>query len=293
MAEEGEIVKVDFETDSGSDDDDDDYYVAPEDFDENEALTNGVMMGLEWDAVKQMMYNGFGHLLAQGYPSPESYMEHMREKEKHEQRNRQPSSVAPPVSDFGSFAPSPLHFPPLNGPPFNGPPHMVVPLTIPIQEMSFRGGRGRGRGNRGGNRGSVRNGRIRGSRKKKYNKTRKDFDHMNLANEDCRFYLAGSCSKGTECTYRHCAEAKNTSAICESWQADSKCNEPTKCKFLHPTKQPEAKTCHFFTRGICKNGSSCKFLHIVEDEKPTEEINNSGNQITNSTTVQTQKEETN
>jgi len=89
---------------------------------------------------------------------------------------------------------------------------------------------------------------------------------MNLANEDCRYYLAGSCSKGIECSYRHCVEAKNTSAICESWQATSKCQDPQKCKSLHPTKQPEAKICHFYARGMCKTGSSCKFLHILQPE---------------------------
>jgi len=271
MAEDGEIVSAEILEQSDSDED---YYIGADDFDENDALTNGVMMGLEWDTVKQMMYNGFGHLLAQGYPSPESYMEHMREKEKQEkmmQNSKQPlpnmgqMHGAPQIPEFASFPTSQMHFPPLNA-AYNP---MVV---LPMQEMAFRGGRGRGRGgSRPNNRGLSRPNRNRqGQRKRRGPITKKDSDHMNLANEDCRFYLASSCSKGVECTYRHCAEAKNTSAICESWQVGSKCEDPSKCKFLHPTKQPEAKICHFFTRGICKNGNSCKFLHEVAEEQENE-----------------------
>jgi len=134
MAEDGEIVEFAEESDS----DGDDYY--PEDFNEDDALTNGVMMGLEWDTVKQMMYNGFGHLLAQGYPSPESYMEHMREKEKQEkmrqnskqpQPNLSPMPGAPPIPEFASFTSSQMHFPPLNA-PYNP---MVVPLPLQMQNV--------------------------------------------------------------------------------------------------------------------------------------------------------------
>jgi len=271
MAEDGEIVREVFE-EEGESSGDDDYFVAG-DFDENDALTNGVMMGLDWESVKQMMYNGYGHLLAQGYPSPESYLEHMREKEKQEkllQSNKQGQTTQTPpplmaaVSEFSAFPASQLHFPPLNAAmqlPYN--PMVQLQPTMP---GSFRGGRGRGRGgNRGGGRGAPRS--FRGKpRKRKGSGPKKDADHMNLANEDCRFYLAGTCSKGIECTYRHCAEAKNTSAICESWQETSKCADTQKCKSLHPTKQADSKLCHFFIRGVCKNGSGCKFLH-AEPEK--------------------------
>jgi len=262
MAEE--VENSDLFEDEGSSEDD--YFVAA-DFDENEALTNGVMMGLDWDSVKQMMYNGFGHLLAQGYPSPDAYREHMREKEKQEKLMQKGGSIMPhthmhqgptTMNEFSSFPGSTVHFPPLGGGiPLNAT--ISLPFNpmgpIPPIQMPFRGRSSRGRpqprhmNNRGRD---LPTKPIRGKnsfqkqRKRKGSSSKKDSDHMNLANEDCRFYLAGSCSKGIECTYRHCAEARNTSAICESWQAISKCEDPTKCKFLHPTKQPEAKLCHFF-----------------------------------------------
>jgi len=248
MAEEG----ANFEIETSSDEE---YYVGA-DFDENEAIMNGVMMGLDWESIREMMYNGFGHLLAEGYPSPEAYQEHMMQKEKmvlipNTQRPQNPPSMK--QTQINTFNPSNAQFPPLGSSiqmPFN-------PL-FQYPPQKFNNVRGRGGPQQPYGR------RQRSSRKPKRVQSplpKKKIDHMNLANEDCRFYLAGSCSKGLECTYRHRAEAKNTSSICESWQAFTKCEHPQKCKFLHPTKQPEAKICHFFARGLCKNGSSCKFLH--------------------------------
>jgi len=255
---------------------DEEYYTG-QDFNEDDAITNGVMLGMSWEAIKEMINGGYGHLLAQGYPDLETYLDHMKQEEDRRKlampQNlthlaQAPIHQNPQGPQNNTYVDNGLHFPPLenNLHPHhtsrNNLPSMGPPLH-PLSQNQRGQGRGRGRGSYRG--GGGRRPRAKDTpRRPKVGPFRRDVDHLNLSNEDCRFYLTGTCSKGFECTYRHCAEAKNTSAICEAWQSSSKCTD-AKCKFLHPTKQVEAKLCHFFLRGVCKSGDSCKFLHSKEE----------------------------
>eukprot|EP01119_Soliformovum_irregulare_P005509 TRINITY_DN17267_c0_g1_i1.p1 TRINITY_DN17267_c0_g1~~TRINITY_DN17267_c0_g1_i1.p1 ORF type:complete len:239 (+),score=52.50 TRINITY_DN17267_c0_g1_i1:6-722(+) len=215
--------------DTGGDSDEEDLYIAGDDFDENEAILNAVHMGMDFEQTKQMLYNGFGHLLAQGYSSVEAYMDHMQAE--------QQRKVGFPV------------------------------LETDDQTSGHSNENGNQQtGKEGKNRKSGKKNRGKGNKPSSPNMTsprrggaKKDPDHLNLANEDCRFYLSGICSKGMDCTYRHCEEAKLTSSVCDGWMRELKCEDPRKCKCLHPPQS--LRVCHFYERGICRNETNCKFLH--------------------------------
>ncbi|KAM9960309.1 hypothetical protein ACTFIW_009438 [Dictyostelium discoideum] len=55
----------------------------------------------------------------------------------------------------------------------------------------------------------------------------------------CRFFLKGSCTKGSDCPYKH-------------------------------TKAERAVVCKHWLRGLCKKGELCEFLHEYDLQKMPE-----------------------
>lgn len=81
---------------------------------------------------------------------------------------------------------------------------------------------------------------------------------------ECKFWKEGienSCHKGIECTYTHGEKDIRTSK--KNCFKDIKCFNHL-CNYAHPESwnpYENKKICTFYTKGECKKGNSCLYLH--------------------------------
>jgi cleavage and polyadenylation specificity factor subunit 4 len=87
---------------------------------------------------------------------------------------------------------------------------------------------------------------------------------LNGEAEICKFFLKGSCSKGTQCPYRHNRTEK--SVVCKHWLRGL-CKKGDTCEFLHQYDLSKMPECYFYSKfGECSN-PECMYLHINPDDK--------------------------
>ncbi|KAL7637201.1 UNVERIFIED_CONTAM: hypothetical protein RMT77_011913 [Armadillidium vulgare] len=80
----------------------------------------------------------------------------------------------------------------------------------------------------------------------------------------CTFFMRGSCSKDTNCPFRHVRGDRTV--VCKHWLRGL-CKKGDRCEFLHEydmTKMPE---CYFYSRFNACHNKECPFLHINPDQK--------------------------
>jgi len=86
----------------------------------------------------------------------------------------------------------------------------------------------------------------------------------------CKFFLRGTCPRGTRCTLRHGrpGERRNI-VVCKHWLR-SLCKKGESCEFLHEMNASRMPTCWFFMKfGECVNGDECIYQHIdPERQRP-------------------------
>eukprot|EP00823_Brevimastigomonas_motovehiculus_P008538 TRINITY_DN784_c0_g2_i2.p1 TRINITY_DN784_c0_g2~~TRINITY_DN784_c0_g2_i2.p1 ORF type:complete len:304 (+),score=26.25 TRINITY_DN784_c0_g2_i2:44-955(+) len=83
----------------------------------------------------------------------------------------------------------------------------------------------------------------------------------------CANFQKGTCMNGSKCPFRHVRSEKNT--VCKHWLRGL-CKKQDTCEFLHEYDLTKMPLCHFFaTFGKCNN-VDCLFLHVKEDEKSKE-----------------------
>ncbi|KAI1432768.1 hypothetical protein GGR50DRAFT_672475 [Xylaria sp. CBS 124048] len=103
----------------------------------------------------------------------------------------------------------------------------------------------------------------------------------------CKYFLAGHCPNGAQCTDRHSTSTSNNhtsnnsnsnsggggggggggntsynSLVCKHWLR-ALCKKGEGCEFLHEYNLRKMPECNFFVRnGYCSNGDECLYLHI-------------------------------
>eukprot|EP00009_Paramoeba_aestuarina_P009920 CAMPEP_0201540118 /NCGR_PEP_ID=MMETSP0161_2-20130828/70770_1 /ASSEMBLY_ACC=CAM_ASM_000251 /TAXON_ID=180227 /ORGANISM="Neoparamoeba aestuarina, Strain SoJaBio B1-5/56/2" /LENGTH=365 /DNA_ID=CAMNT_0047947565 /DNA_START=80 /DNA_END=1177 /DNA_ORIENTATION=- len=98
---------------------------------------------------------------------------------------------------------------------------------------------------------------------------------------DCFYFLQGSCTKGSSCTYRHSSVALGNHTVCKFWLSNSCTN--TACTFRHPAipghgvaaapppKDRSQTPCYWETQPSGCTKEDCPFLHINDKSKSEEE----------------------
>jgi len=80
----------------------------------------------------------------------------------------------------------------------------------------------------------------------------------------CKYYLKGTCTKGSSCPYRHSKFER--AVVCKHWLRGL-CKKGDLCEFLHEYDLQKMPECFFFSKfGECSN-PECMYLHIPPEEK--------------------------
>jgi hypothetical protein len=67
--------------------------------------------------------------------------------------------------------------------------------------------------------------------------------------EICKFYLKGSCMKGSQCPFRHSRNER--AVVCKHWLRGL-CKKGDLCEFLHEYDLEKMPECYFFSKfGMC------------------------------------------
>ena len=97
----------------------------------------------------------------------------------------------------------------------------------------------------------------------------------------CRYYNNGFCAKGDNCVFLHDVETPDErSGLTNSTATDThQYEKETKESKPSAPAKGRAQTCHYFAKGSCRNGKSCRFSHdktpstpqrSTESQKPDE-----------------------
>jgi len=87
------------------------------------------------------------------------------------------------------------------------------------------------------------------------------------AGEICKFFLKGSCTKGSACPYKHTRGER--AVVCKHWLR-ALCKKGDSCEFLHEYDLSKMPECYFFSKfGECSN-PECMYLHINPEDKMKE-----------------------
>ncbi|GAA5814434.1 hypothetical protein MFLAVUS_007930 [Mucor flavus] len=86
----------------------------------------------------------------------------------------------------------------------------------------------------------------------------------------CKYYLKGSCTKGSNCQFRHKGYDRDKSVVCKHWLRGL-CKKGDGCEFLHVFNMKKMPECWFYSKyGECCNGDECMYLHIDPESKQKE-----------------------
>jgi len=85
--------------------------------------------------------------------------------------------------------------------------------------------------------------------------------------EVCKFFLKGTCTKGSSCPYKHSKGER--AVVCKHWLRGL-CKKGDTCEFLHEYDLSKMPECYFFSKfGECSN-PECMYLHINPEDKMKE-----------------------
>lgn len=70
-------------------------------------------------------------------------------------------------------------------------------------------------------------------------------DYQQKPGEICKFYLKGSCMKGSQCQYRH--SRNDRAVVCKHWLRGL-CKKGDLCEFLHEYDLDKMPECYFFSK---------------------------------------------
>lgn len=83
----------------------------------------------------------------------------------------------------------------------------------------------------------------------------------------CKFFLKGTCFRGSSCPYRHGRPEK--SVVCKHWLRGL-CKKGDLCEFLHEYNLKKMPECWFFSKyGECAN-PDCFYLHVDPTQRQKE-----------------------
>lgn len=87
---------------------------------------------------------------------------------------------------------------------------------------------------------------------------------MDLNNrEDCFYFLYSTCTKGTDCPFRHQENCRKNETLCREWENKNTCSN-TKCSSRHSLYHLDKKrseiSCYWEMNGGCKK-MHCPFKH--------------------------------
>ncbi|KAI8990284.1 hypothetical protein BDB01DRAFT_739400 [Pilobolus umbonatus] len=86
----------------------------------------------------------------------------------------------------------------------------------------------------------------------------------------CKYYLKGSCTKGSNCQFKHKGFDRDKSVVCKHWLRGL-CKKGDSCEFLHVFNMKKMPECWFYSKyGECCNGDECMYLHIDPESKQKE-----------------------
>jgi len=92
-------------------------------------------------------------------------------------------------------------------------------------------------------------------------------EHNPDATGICKFFLKGTCVKGSNCPYRHTKGER--AVVCKHWLRGL-CKKGDSCEFLHEYDLSKMPECYFFSKfGECSN-PECLYLHINPEDKMRE-----------------------
>jgi hypothetical protein len=75
-------------------------------------------------------------------------------------------------------------------------------------------------------------------------------DYPQKPGEICKFYLKGSCMKGSQCPFRHSRNER--AVVCKHWLRGL-CKKGDLCEFLHEYDLEKMPECYFFSKfGMCR-----------------------------------------
>lgn len=95
----------------------------------------------------------------------------------------------------------------------------------------------------------------------------KKLSSANSDNNLCKYFLKGTCMRGSQCPYRHSRTVSDT--VCKHWLRGL-CKKETTCEYVHEYDLSRMPLCQFFqTYGTCGN-PDCAFVHVRADESDLE-----------------------
>lgn len=127
---------------------------------------------------------------------------------------------------------------------------------------------------------------------------------MSKDSNDCYYFFNSSCSKGDNCSFRHCEAALGCETVCVFWKSGS-CVRPD-CRFRHailrPSDPPSDRSrtlCYFESQpGGCQK-SNCPFRHRKQQQRAengetiqSDATPEAGDSVTNNSTAGAQAEQT-
>mmetsp|Transcript_30141 Transcript_30141/g.69349 ORF Transcript_30141/g.69349 Transcript_30141/m.69349 type:complete len:684 (+) Transcript_30141:210-2261(+) len=93
----------------------------------------------------------------------------------------------------------------------------------------------------------------------------------------CRFFLQGTCGKGSRCAYAHTSDEMRDkpdlsfTSMCRTFLQIGSCPDPD-CTFAHSEAQLrttagffKTKRCRFAASGRCRHGNTCRFAHSAAE----------------------------
>jgi len=99
----------------------------------------------------------------------------------------------------------------------------------------------------------------------------------------CKFFLKGTCAKGSNCSYAHSEESLKESPnlaktrLCQNFMNEA-CFDP-ECRFAHGNHELcstsgvyKTVLCRWSSTGKCKDGAACRFAHTSEELRPCNTI---------------------
>lgn len=95
-----------------------------------------------------------------------------------------------------------------------------------------------------------------------------------LSTPACKFWLAGKCQRGKECTFAHIGDPVSIkhSELCKFFKSGA-CAKGEQCNYSHDLKSEQ---CRFFASGgNCVYGDNCRWGHFFSEEKTFPEMENS------------------